>query len=302
MAAVGRAHPGATLHEAGAGTLDKAFDEMVAKDLRQAEMISLPITLVILVAFGAVVAAAVPLLIGLTSVVAAMGALGVISQIAPDGGTAGALVTVIGLAVGIDYSLFYIRREREERRAGKDAHAALDAAAATIGRAIVVSGLTVVVALAGLLFTGLTVFTSMALATMRRRRHRGPRLGDRAAGDAGAARRPRRQGPRAVRRPSPARAPAQGVGPAPRPSRSGRSWRSSRRSACSARSRSRRSACTGDDRHPLVPAGRAGDGRLQRDPEGVPRRPERRGARRHRRPAGRTAARSSSGSASGRPR
>jgi uncharacterized membrane protein YdfJ with MMPL/SSD domain len=130
-------------------------------------VISLPITLVILLlAFGAVVAAARPLLLGLTSVAAAMGAFAVISQVAPDGGTGGALVVLIGLAVGVDYSLFYIRREREERRAGKSAHAALDAAAATIGRAVVISGVTVMVALAGLLFTGLAVFTSMALATI----------------------------------------------------------------------------------------------------------------------------------------
>ena len=73
---------------------------------------------------------------------------------------------LIGLAVGVDYSLFYIRREREERRAGRDADAALDATAATVGRAIVVSGVTVMVALAGLLVTGLSMFTSMALATM----------------------------------------------------------------------------------------------------------------------------------------
>ena len=104
-------------------------------------MISLPITLIVLVlAFGALVAASVPLLLGLTSVAAAMGALGVVSQIAPDGDTTGAVVVLIGLAVGVDYSLFYIRREREERRAGRGPEAALDVAAATVGRAIVISG------------------------------------------------------------------------------------------------------------------------------------------------------------------
>ena len=140
---------------------------MLEQDLRRAELISLPITLVILlVAFGAVVAACVPLLLGLTSVAAAMGAFGVISQFAPDGGSGGALVVLIGLAVGVDYSLFYIRREREERSAGKGPHAALVATTATVGRAIVVSGVIVMVALAGLLFTGLAVFTSMALATI----------------------------------------------------------------------------------------------------------------------------------------
>ena len=94
----------------------------------------------LLLAFGAVVAAFVPLLLGLTSVAAAMGAFGVVSQFAPDGGSTGALVLLVGLAVGVDYSLFYIRREREERRAGRGPEAALDIAAATAGRAIVVSG------------------------------------------------------------------------------------------------------------------------------------------------------------------
>jgi RND superfamily putative drug exporter len=167
VAEVGRAHAGVTLQQAGGGTIDKAFDALLQEDLRRAELISLPVTLVILLlAFGAVVAASVPLLLGLTSVAAAMGAFGVISQFAPDGGSGGALVALIGLAVGVDYSLFYIRREREERRAGQGPHAALVATTATAGRAIVVSGVIVMVALAGLLFTGLSVFTSMALATM----------------------------------------------------------------------------------------------------------------------------------------
>ena len=127
----------------------------------------MPVTLLILIAvFGALVAALVPLLLGLTSVAAALGALGFISQIAPVDDSTSSLVVLIGLAVGVDYSLFYIRREREERRAGRDAHAALDAAAATVGRAVVVSGITVMIALAGLLVTGLSVFNSIALGTM----------------------------------------------------------------------------------------------------------------------------------------
>jgi RND superfamily putative drug exporter len=167
VAAVGRAHSDVTLDQAGAGTIANAFDDVVEEDLRRAELISLPITLVILLlAFGAIVAASVPLLLGLTSAAAAMGALGVVSQVVPSDASAGSLVVLIGLAVGVDYSLFAIRREREERRAGRGPQAALDATAATVGRAIVVSGVTVMVALAGLLFTGLAVFTAMALATI----------------------------------------------------------------------------------------------------------------------------------------
>jgi uncharacterized membrane protein YdfJ with MMPL/SSD domain len=159
--------PGVTLQQAGDGTVDNAFDTIIEEDLQSAELISLPIILVVLaIAFGALVAALVPLLLGITAVAAALGAAGVISQIAPDDGVTGSMIVLIGLAVGVDYSLFYIRREREERAAGKGKQAALEATAATVGRAIVVSGLTVIVALAGLLVTGLSVFASMALGTM----------------------------------------------------------------------------------------------------------------------------------------
>jgi uncharacterized membrane protein YdfJ with MMPL/SSD domain len=167
VAAVAADHRGVTLQQAGAGSIDNAVNKVVSDDLGHAEVVSIPITLLILVlAFGAIVAASVPLLLGITSVAAALGAVGLISQVAPAGDTTTSLVVLIGLAVGVDYSLFYIRREREERRAGRGPHAALDAAAAAVGRAIVVSGLTVMVALAGLLVTGMKVFESMALATI----------------------------------------------------------------------------------------------------------------------------------------
>ncbi len=160
-------HPGVSLRQAGAGTGEKEFVALLEEDLGKAGMLSLPVTvIVLLLAFGALVAALVPLMLGLTSVIAAMGVYGVVSQFAPDGGSTGALVLLIGLAVGVDYSLFYIRREREERRAGRGPEAALDIAAATAGRAILVSGITVVISLAGLLITGLGVFTSMALGAI----------------------------------------------------------------------------------------------------------------------------------------
>ncbi|WP_205698367.1 MMPL family transporter [Conexibacter sp. SYSU D00693] len=159
--------PGVTLQQAGAGSVEKALDELISDDLAQAEMFSLPITLIVLVfAFGAVVAAFVPLLLGLTAVAGAMGAMGVVSQLAPSTDNTAATVVLIGLAVGVDYSLFYVRREREERRRGRGPLAALDAAAASVGRAILVSGLTVMVALAGLLLSGEPVFASIALATI----------------------------------------------------------------------------------------------------------------------------------------
>ncbi|HMJ37572.1 MAG TPA: MMPL family transporter [Baekduia sp.] len=167
VAATQASQHGVRLQQSGPGSIDDAINTMVGDDLHRAELISLPLTLIILVlAFGALVAASVPLLLGVTSVAAAMGALGVVSQVAPIDQTTGSLVVLIGLAVGVDYSLFYIRREREERAAGRGPHAALEAAAATVGRAILVSGLTVIVALSGLLVTGLSVFKASALATM----------------------------------------------------------------------------------------------------------------------------------------
>jgi len=164
---VAAANPDARFEQAGEASVVNAMDEVVADDLGRVELFSLPLILVILtIAFGALAAASVPLILGVTAVAGALGAAGLISQIAPDDGSTAALIVLIGLAVGVDYSLFYIRREREERRRGKGPVAALDAAAATVGRAVVVSGLTVIVALAGLLVTGLAVFASMALGTM----------------------------------------------------------------------------------------------------------------------------------------
>ncbi len=165
--AVASSHPGAKLQEAGDGTFDKAFSKAAGTDLGHAELLSLPITLLILVlAFGALVAASVPLLLGVTSVVGALGAEGLVSHITPVASSTSSVILLIGLAVGVDYSLFYIRRERQERAAGRGPQAALEVASATVGRAIVVSGLTVLTALAGLLFTGSKVFTSIGLATM----------------------------------------------------------------------------------------------------------------------------------------
>jgi RND superfamily putative drug exporter len=167
VAAAARANPSAKFNQAGDGSVDRAFDKIVGDGLTRAELTSVPLTLVILlIAFGALVAASVPLLLAITSVAAALGALGVVSQITPTDDSTATVVVLIGLAVGVDYSLFYIRREREERRAGRSQEAALDIAAGTVGRAVLVSGLTVMVALSGLLISGLAVFESMALATM----------------------------------------------------------------------------------------------------------------------------------------
>lgn len=167
VAAVRAAHPGVTVREFGGGSAGHAINQAVDNGLHRAELISVPITLVILVlAFGALVAASVPLLLGLTSVTAAVGAGGLVSHLVPMGNSTAPVVVLIGLAVGVDYSLFYIRRERAERNAGAGPDAALRAAATTVGRAIVIAGATVIIGLAGLLFTGFGVFTSMAVGAI----------------------------------------------------------------------------------------------------------------------------------------
>ncbi len=167
VSATAREEPGVYIGEAGDGSGARAVNNTVSTGLGHAEMIALPITLLILVAaFGALVAAVVPLLLGLTSVAAAMGALGLVSQIAPNGSTTSSVVVLIGLAVGVDYSLFYIRRERAERRAGAGPEAALAASAQTVGRAILIAGATVIIGLVGLLVAGNAVFVSMALGAI----------------------------------------------------------------------------------------------------------------------------------------
>ena len=124
-------------------------------------------TLVVLVlAFGALVAAGIPLLLALTAVIATMGLLALPSQVWPVDENVSAVVLLIGLAVGVDYSLFYLKREREERAAGRSESAALEAAAATSGRAVLVSGLTVMIAMAGMFLTGDPTFSSFAMATI----------------------------------------------------------------------------------------------------------------------------------------
>ena len=164
---VAAGHPQAMLEEAGDGTFAKAFSVASGTDLAHAELFSFPITLLILVlAFGALVAASVPLLLGVTSVVAALGAEGLVSQIVPVASATSSVILLIGLAVGVDYSLFYVRRVRAERGAGRDSATALEVTSATVGRAIVISGLTVLIALSGLLLTGSKVFTSIGLGTM----------------------------------------------------------------------------------------------------------------------------------------
>jgi RND superfamily putative drug exporter len=170
LAAVARsqaAHPQLLIEEFGEASARQAISQAFEDDARQAETLSLPITLLILVAaFGALVAAGLPLLLGLTAVAATIGLLGPLSQIIPVAEAVTSIVLLVGLAVGVDYSMFYIRRVREERAAGRGSTAALEAAAATSGRAVLISGLTVIVAMSGMFVVAHPVFASFAIGTI----------------------------------------------------------------------------------------------------------------------------------------
>ena len=111
-------------------------------------------------------AALVPLVLALTSVMAAGGLLALASNGLHVDSSASTMMLLIGLAVGVDYSLFYIRRQREERAAGRSTLEAVDIAAATSGRSVLVSGLTVIAAMAGMFLTGQHTFMGMAEATI----------------------------------------------------------------------------------------------------------------------------------------
>ena len=170
LAAVRRiqaSHPELLVREAGDASTDRVASALLGRDFRQSEWTSIPLTLILLVAvFGALIAAGIPVLLAATAVVTAVSLLGIAGQWLPVGSGTSELVLVIGMAVGVDYSLFYLRREREERMKGHDNLTVVGIAAATSGRAILVSGLTVMVSLAGLFLTGIDIFTGIAFGTI----------------------------------------------------------------------------------------------------------------------------------------
>jgi len=162
-----QAHPQLFIGQFGDASKIDALTTAYGDDLGKAGLLSLPVTLVILlVAFGTLVAAGIPLLLALTAVFATFGLVAIPSHVFPVAMQAPALVLLIGLAVGVDYSMFYLKREREERAAGRSEQAALEAAAATSGRSVLVAGLTVIVAMAGMFLTGDSTFESLGVAAI----------------------------------------------------------------------------------------------------------------------------------------
>ncbi|MGW1451831.1 MMPL family transporter [Micromonospora sp. NPDC002411] len=166
-AAVQAAHPQVRVEQVGGPSIGQALDDTLGKDFERAELLSLPVTLAILIiAFGALIAASVPVLLALSSVAAAMGLSTLASHLVPATDTTAPVILLIGMAVGVDYSLFYIRREREERAKGRSGLDAVEIAAETSGHAVVVSGLAVMISMAGLLLAGDVVFSSLAVGSI----------------------------------------------------------------------------------------------------------------------------------------
>ncbi|MFI6265655.1 MMPL family transporter [Micromonospora sp. NPDC051006] len=166
-AGVQEAHPQLRVEQVGGPSINKALDDTLGKDFQRAELLSLPVTLAILIiAFGALIAAGVPVLLALSSVAAAMGLSTLASHLVPSTDVTSSVILLIGMAVGVDYSLFYVRREREERAKGRSGLDAVEIAAETSGHAVVVSGFAVIISMAGLLLAGDAVFSSLAVGSI----------------------------------------------------------------------------------------------------------------------------------------
>ncbi len=166
--AVRAAHPELTIRVVSSTFINEDITELISAGLDDSLKLTLPLTFIILLfAFGAIVASLVPLILAVTSLVAAFGTLGIYSQVfGPVSANATQLIVLIGLAVAVDYSLFMITRFRVERRNGRDRAKAIEVSSSTAGRAVFFSGLAVMISLAGLVTLGVSLFTSMAIGTI----------------------------------------------------------------------------------------------------------------------------------------
>jgi uncharacterized membrane protein YdfJ with MMPL/SSD domain len=164
---VQKSNPRVTIEEFGRASSDYSMNQAFGEDMSRAEYTSLPLTLgILLVAFGALVAAGLPVLLAFSAVLAATGVNALASHVIHTADATMSVILMVGMAVGVDYSLFYLQREREERRGGKSPHDSLLRTAATSGQAVLVSGATVLIAMAGMLFAGNAIFTTMGAGTM----------------------------------------------------------------------------------------------------------------------------------------
>ncbi len=151
-----------TVLSAGGASINHDFQRVAKQDLQNGESIGIPIALgVLILVFGALTAAIVPIILGIFSIIVAIGITAVFGQAFQFSFFVTNVITMMGLAVGIDYSLFIVSRYREERARGLDKHDAITAAGATASRAVFFSGTTVVLALTGMLLIPSTIFRSL---------------------------------------------------------------------------------------------------------------------------------------------
>jgi uncharacterized membrane protein YdfJ with MMPL/SSD domain len=166
VAALHAAAPGYRIAEFGDASAKHEIKRTINHDFSHAEGLSVPVTFVVLLlAFGAFVAAGVPVLLAFSAVLGSLGIAALLSHLVHAADATSSVMLLMGMAVGVDYSLFYLKREREERLT-VDPDQALARAAATSGRAVLVSGTTVLIAMAGMLFTGTKIFSSIGLGAM----------------------------------------------------------------------------------------------------------------------------------------
>jgi RND superfamily putative drug exporter len=151
----------------GSMTLNETFSTISEEDLQKGESIGIPIALIILiVVFGAVVAAVVPIILAIVAIIIALGMAAFVGNFRDLSFFVQNMITLIGLAVGIDYSLFVVERYREERRHGRPKLEAIQEAGGTASKAVLFSGLTVVFALLGLFIMPNSIFRSLGLGAV----------------------------------------------------------------------------------------------------------------------------------------
>jgi RND superfamily putative drug exporter len=162
------ANPTLQIHAIGQTFISDDINKLISSGLDDTLKITMPLTFfILLLAFGAIVASIVPLVLATTSLLAAFGIIGIYSQVVGTvSPNATQLIVLIGLAVAVDYSLFMITRFRVERRAGRDRARSIEVSSSTAGRAVFFSGLAVMISLSGLLTLGFSLFTSMAVGTI----------------------------------------------------------------------------------------------------------------------------------------
>jgi RND superfamily putative drug exporter len=153
---------GFEVYTAGDVSISEEFNTTAEKDIQTAEVLGLPIALIILVVvFGALVAAGIPIVLALVSIFVSLGVTALVGRAFELSFFVTNMITMIGLAVGIDYALFIVERYREERRHGIAKLDAITIAGGTASKAVVFSGLTVVLALLGMFLIPTTIFRSL---------------------------------------------------------------------------------------------------------------------------------------------